>query len=144
MIRSSRVLLLIACCFAAACGDDESGNEAVRRGVGAACTGNANCREDQVCLTEFKGGMCGIADCTSSAQCPDGSVCVADPDFSRNFCLLVCDVKEDCNVHRAAEEEANCSSTLNEVGVGNAGGAGGVAGAGGASSNPKVCRPPSG
>jgi hypothetical protein len=89
--------------------------------------------------------MCGIADCTSSAGCPDGSVCVADPDFSRNFCLLVCAVKEDCNVNRPVEDAANCSSTLNEVGVGNSGGAGGTAGVGGATStNPKVCRPPTG
>ena len=132
-------VFLAASLFAVACGDDSdddgSGSEAVRRGVGAACNSDSDCTEEgQVCLTEFKGGMCGIADCTSSSACPSGSVCVADPDFSRNYCLLVCDMKEDCNVHRPAEDEANCSSTLNEID-----GAGGDAG-----SDPKVCRPPNG
>src|SRR6186713_166367 len=124
-------------CFLYGCGEDEEakkGNEAVRRGVGAECEVDEDCTETgQRCLDQFKGGMCGIADCTASSECPDGSVCVADPDFSMNFCLLVCDMKADCNVHRSPDNEANCSSTLNEVGVG-AGGAGADAG-----TNPKVC-----
>jgi len=127
-------IFLAASLFAVACGDDsdDSGSEAVRRGVGAACNGDSDCTEEgQVCLTEFKGGMCGIADCTSSSACPSGSVCVADPDFSRNYCLLVCDMKEDCNVHRPGDD-ANCSSTLNEID------------GGGAGNDPKVCRPPNG
>lgn len=135
MFRGSIALILVACCFATACGadddDDGAANEAVRRGVGAACTADPDCTEPgQTCLTDFKGGMCGIADCTSSAECPDGSVCVADPDLARNFCLLVCNDKADCNVHRSAAEEANCSSTLNEIDMGGTG------------TDPKVCRPP--
>jgi hypothetical protein len=121
----------------AGCGDDDadgSGNAAVRRGVGAACDDDSDCKNDTVCLTEFKGGMCGIADCTASSQCPNGSVCVADPDFARNFCLLVCDAKSDCNVHRPVADEANCSSTLNEI----------ESADGGAGNDPKVCRPPNG
>ena len=102
--------------------------------MGAACTKNDDCTEQgQVCLTQFKGGMCGIADCTSTTMCPAGSVCVADPDFSRNFCLLTCIDKPDCNVHRPVESEANCSSTLNAIDTRD----GGVA-------DPKVCRPPNG
>jgi hypothetical protein len=44
--------------------------------------------------------------------------------------LLVCNDKADCNVHRSAAEEANCSSTLNEIDMGGTG------------TDPKVCRPP--
>jgi len=122
--------------LAGGCGDDGSddgsGNAAVRRGVGAACTTDSDCKTDLVCLTEFKGGMCGIAECTTTSECPEGSVCVADSDLSRNFCLLACDVKEDCNVHRPLDDEANCSSTLNEVDPPDGG-----------TNDPKVCRPPS-
>ena len=123
------------------CGDDEEappkGNEAVRRGVGAECAADDDCTESgQKCLDQFKGGMCGIADCTSSSQCPNGSVCVADPDLATNFCLLVCEQKADCNVHRSPDNEANCSSTLNEIGAGGAGADPG--------NDPKVCRPPNG
>jgi hypothetical protein len=129
-------VLLIASALAVACGDgedDASDNEAVRRGVGAACTSSSECTEEgQVCLTQFKGGMCGIADCTSSSECPTGSVCVADPDLAQNFCLLVCDMRTDCNVHRPVDDEANCSSTLNAIDEPDAG-----------PNDPKVCRPPS-
>lgn len=121
---------------ASGCSDDEadgdSGNAAVRRGVGAACATDEDCKTDLSCLTDFKGGMCGIADCARSSECPEGSVCVADPDLSRNYCLLTCEEKTDCNVHRPADDEANCSSSLNEI-----------ESAGGASNDPKVCRPPS-
>jgi len=124
-----RVVVVLLVSFGAAGCDN--GNSAVERGIGAACADNSECQEaGQACLTEFRGGMCGIADCTSSSQCPSGSVCVADPDFSRNFCLLVCQVKADCNVHRPVEVEANCSSTLNQIDVPDGG------------TDPKVCRPP--
>src|SRR5258705_119731 len=114
MIRSLFISAVI-CCSVSACGNDGSANEAVRRGIGAACATNDDCKEPgQTCLTQFKGGMCGVADCTASSQCPAGSVCVSDPDLSKNFCLLVCATKADCNVHRAPDNEANCSSTLNE------------------------------
>jgi hypothetical protein len=101
--------------------------------VGAACASDTDCTEEgQRCLTEFRGGLCGIADCTSSAQCPGGSVCVADPDFSRNYCLLACVDKPECNVHRAVDVEANCTSTLNQLDPPDGG------------NGPKVCRPPNG
>ncbi|HTM46929.1 MAG TPA: hypothetical protein VL137_18360 [Polyangiaceae bacterium] len=123
---------LIIGCVLLACSSGGGGNAAVQRGVGAACSTNADCPEmGQRCLTNFKGGMCGIADCTHSSQCPTGSVCVADPDFSRNFCLLVCSDKPDCNINRPVTYESNCTSTLNAIDHTDAG------------ADPKVCRPPS-
>ena len=136
MFRSSIAVLLVACSIAVACGgDDDSGtptSEAARRGVGSACKADTDCTEaGQVCLTDFKGGMCGIADCTMTSECPTGSVCVGDPDLARNFCLLVCIDKPDCNVHRSIDEEANCTSTLNQIDAKTG-------------MDPKVCQPPVG
>ena len=135
----AKSLLTLGCFLVVAslgCGDDEGDDgtsEAVRRGVGVACAENSDCTErGQVCLSEFKGGMCGIADCTTSSECPEGSVCVADPELARNFCLLVCTDKPDCNVRRPAESEANCSSSLNAIDTPDGG-----------TNDPKVCRPPS-
>src|SRR5262245_6949983 len=100
MVRRGMGFLIVACCLAGGC------KSAVDRGVGSACASSSDCTEEgQQCLTLFKGGMCGIADCTASSQCPKGSVCVADPDFARNFCLLVCVVKPDCNINRPIESE---------------------------------------
>jgi hypothetical protein len=138
-MRGLAAIVPILCVLLVGCGDDDDsgGSEAIQRGIGAACATNEDCTEaGQVCLTDFQGGMCGLADCTASTDCPDGSVCVADPDLSRNYCLLVCNAKADCNVSRPASDEANCSSTLNAIE------ASGAAGAGGASSDAKVCRPP--
>jgi len=123
---------MILCVFSAlACGDDD-GSEAVRRGVGAACAADTDCTEEgQMCLTEFKGGMCGIADCTASSECPSGSVCVEDPALTRNYCLLACEDKPECNVHRpVGDDEASCNSTLNAIDADD----GGI--------DTKVCRPP--
>jgi hypothetical protein len=127
----SIVAMVLVCAATAGCGDDDS---AVERGVGAACSEDADCTEPgQACLTQFKGGMCGIEDCSASSECPAGSVCVDDPDLSQTFCLLTCVEKVDCNVHRPAADEANCSSTLNQLDPPDGGG-----------SDPKVCRPPTG
>lgn len=114
-----------------ACGDDDE-SEALRRGVGDSCQDDEDCTEEgQSCLTEFKGGMCGIADCERNADCPEGSVCVSDDSLAHNYCLLICIDKPDCNAHREPEDEANCSSSLSAIeddaGVG----------------DPKVCIPPS-
>jgi hypothetical protein len=94
-----------------------SETEAIARGVGAACSDDADCDEEgQRCLTEFGGGYCGIADCTADADCPSGSACVTDDDFGgRNFCFLICVDKPECNVHRPVETEANCVSSLDFV-----------------------------
>ena len=64
----------------------------------------------QSCLTQFKGGYCGVAGCTSDEECPPGSACVTHDD-GMNYCFLICNVKADCNRSRAVDVEANCSST---------------------------------
>lgn len=106
------------------CGDDE-GSEATDRGVGAACATTDDCRNDESstdgdavdpatvleCLSEFKGGYCGLKDCTAHDDCPDGSLC-ATYDNGTNYCFLTCGDKPDCNVHRAEDEESNCVSNL--------------------------------
>ncbi len=110
------------CCVAIvgfACG--ENGDRAAAdRGVGEACATTADCRnetrtsEDAVepmerleCLTEFKGGYCGLKGCQRHLDCPTGSRCVL-ADNGSNYCFLTCVDKIDCNVHRAPEVEANC------------------------------------
>jgi hypothetical protein len=100
----------------AACGDDsDGGSEAIRYGVGAQCTKDTDCRtEGTSCLTQFKGGYCGVADCTANADCPEGSACVAHDD-GRKYCFLECLEKVDCNVSRELEDEANCSSNVTFV-----------------------------
>jgi hypothetical protein len=111
----------------ASCGDD--GSEAQRRGVGSQCASNAECTEKgQSCLLQFKGGYCGIAACTKDADCPAGSACVRHDD-GMTYCFLVCSSKPECNRNRAAELEANCSSTAVLVD---------------APKDRKVCSPPSG
>jgi hypothetical protein len=100
------------------CSSSGSGvaSEAVRRGVGAACSTNTDCTEmGQVCLP-FKGGYCGVSDCTSDATCPAGSGCVAHTD-GKNYCFLLCVDKSECNVSRPLEDEANCSANITFVGA---------------------------
>src|SRR5688572_28217297 len=79
---------------ALSCGD--GGTEAQRRGVGAACAMADDCTETgQSCLTQFKGGYCGVASCTADEECPPGSACVTHDD-GMNYCFLICIVKTDC------------------------------------------------
>ena len=59
------------------CGSDQS--QANRLGVGADCTVSSECTQPgQVCLTEFKGGYCGVSGCLHDTDCPQGSACVTD------------------------------------------------------------------
>lgn len=111
-IALAGVVWLVFC--AAACGDDDDGSEAQRRGVGSACADDTDCTEaGQHCLT-FKGGYCGIADCTADSDCPAGSSCVTHDD-GKNYCFLVCTDKPQCNVYRPVEAESNCSSNVTFV-----------------------------
>jgi hypothetical protein len=93
------------------CGD--GGSEAQRRGVGGACAVDGDCKEGLTCLA-FKGGYCGLAQCENDAGCPAGSACVAHTD-GMNYCFLVCADKPQCNLFRAVDVEANCSSSVTFV-----------------------------
>jgi hypothetical protein len=98
----------------AGCGRD--GTEADRIGVAAECTSSDDCLfEIQLeCLTDFKGGYCGLADCEAHADCPVGSACVAHTD-GFNYCFRQCDEKWECNRNRTRENESNCSSNITFV-----------------------------
>lgn len=120
MMGMKRIAVLVGWCLAAALGcgddDDDAGTEAMRRGLGAACTEDAECREEgQSCLTEFKGGYCGLRGCTTHEQCPTGSACVAHDD-GNNYCFLICAIKDECNRSRPPEDQANCESSITFVG----------------------------
>jgi hypothetical protein len=87
----------------------------------------SDCSEPgQVCLTEFKGGYCGLAGCLHDGDCPQGSACVID-DNQLNYCFLICVDKTDCNLHRSLDNESSCTSSLTFVD---------------GTMSRKVCRPP--
>jgi hypothetical protein len=110
--------------LAAGCGSNQ--NAANQAGIGAQCHLTSDCTTSgEVCLTEFNGGYCGLADCAHDTDCPPGSACVTDNQ--RNYCFLICATKTDCNVHRSAENEADCTSALTFVD---------------GTLDRKVCRPP--
>jgi hypothetical protein len=118
------VLVVIAAC---GCGSSNQ-SEANRRGVGAACSTSTDCTETgQTCLTAFKGGYCGVSGCTHDTDCPQGSACVTADDQT-NYCFLICTTKTDCNLHRTADVESNCESSLTFID---------------GTMNRKVCVPPS-
>lgn len=110
------------------CGDDE---DADSLGVAAQCTASEECDidNDQVCLLDFKGGYCGIADCTVDLDCPVASACVAHDDGT-NYCFRTCTDKAQCNENRDVENEANCSASVTFVET--------------QEENVKACVPPSG
>src|SRR5690606_10866467 len=98
-----------------ACGGDTADD----LGVGATCKADSECRNvdgqpRQRCLTQFKGGYCGIEGCTSSTQCPKYSACVRHDDV-RNYCFRTCLDKLECNANRAEADEANCSASVEYV-----------------------------
>lgn len=117
-------LLILSCltiAFTIGCDND---NEANDRGVGEACVTTDDCKNDELdymddiveplelleCLTEFKGGYCGLKDCLEHADCPDGSKCAITD--GGNYCFLVCLDKPDCNKYRNVDNEANCTSSV--------------------------------
>jgi hypothetical protein len=120
----SRILCALVVAVVCGCG---GGSEAIRRGVGAECNPDLACTESgQTCLTEFKGGYCGVSACLHDGDCPAGSACVTD-DNQTNYCFLICVDKVDCNPRRSAENESSCTSSLTFID--------GTMGR-------KVCRPP--
>jgi hypothetical protein len=107
------VVVAIVSVVISGCGSSQS--EAIRRGVGAECSASAACTESgQVCLTEFKGGYCGVSACIHDADCPQGSACVTG-DGQVNYCFLICADKPECNVRRTVDNESNCTASLTFV-----------------------------
>lgn len=105
-------LTLIAAILLGACGGD--GADAL--GVGAQCTKNDECNQDdgaQTCLP-FKGGYCGLEGCVHDVDCPDDSACIMHTD-GNNYCFRICVEKTDCNANRTGDFEANCSSSVTFV-----------------------------
>ena len=128
-MRCTLVLALVVSSVAglAACGDEPI--EADRLGVGASCAADSDCSEpDQRCLTQFKGGYCGVAGCAGDGDCPEAASCVTHDDGS-NYCFRVCEEKPECNAHRLSDEESNCASSVTFVDEG---------------TGRKACVPPSG
>jgi hypothetical protein len=103
------------------CGDDNpppyTGTPADLVGVGAVCKTDTDCLHTdagvQHCLTEFKGGYCGLKGCTASADCPAGSGCVNYNGAT--YCFRRCADKSECNLNRPVDLESNCSSNVDFV-----------------------------
>ena len=107
--------------LAIGCGSSTE-TEADRVGVGAECTDAAECEsaDPEVvleCLTQFKGGYCGLEGCTGDVDCPEGSACVTHDDGTgpRNYCFRLCQDKPECNLHRSVENESNCVGSITFV-----------------------------
>jgi hypothetical protein len=105
--------------LAVGCGNSDGETEADRVGVGAECSDAAECEsaDEEVeleCLTQFKGGYCGLEGCAVDGDCPGGSACVTHDD-GNNYCFRVCQDKPDCNLNRSVENEANCVGSITFV-----------------------------
>jgi len=102
----SRIALLL---LIASCGSDNADS----LGVGAQCamTSQCNTKLHEVCLTQFKGGYCGLQGCAHDTDCPTDSACVMHTD-GNNYCFRLCATKDDCNANRDPANEANCSSSV--------------------------------
>ena len=112
-MRILHVSFLLACCLSliliSGCGDD-----ADDFGVGAQCSATSDCADGQQCLTQFKGGYCGLTGCKANTDCPDNSACIAHTD-GKDYCFRVCTDKVQCNTNRTKDTESNCSSKVTFV-----------------------------
>jgi hypothetical protein len=109
------ILAISIAALLAACDDD---TEADRQYVGGQCTVNDDCNQEgefpQSCLTQFRGGYCGLEDCLGDVDCPEASACVAHTD-GMNYCFRICNDKAQCNRNRDLENESNCSANIDFV-----------------------------
>ena len=114
--RARVLLVVISLALGAAASACGGSSEADRLGVGAQCTASDQCDDttNQVCLTQFTGGYCGIEGCATDADCPVDSGCVAHTD-GHNYCFRTCIDKVDCNANRDVDNESNCSSNVTFV-----------------------------
>jgi hypothetical protein len=111
-IKLRAILLSLTLASVFACSSDDADS----LGIAAECTATEECDEstDQICLTDFKGGYCGIKDCIGDEDCPPASACVAHDDGS-NYCFRTCVDKSECNANRSADQEANCAANISFV-----------------------------
>jgi hypothetical protein len=108
--------------LSSACSDDDGGygTQADQIGVGAECRNDADCLQTgdggivQQCLTEFKGGYCGLKACQADEECPYGSACVSHED-GQTYCFRICRDKGECNLNRSVDHESNCVSSVDFV-----------------------------
>ena len=111
------IIAVLAACAVIGCGDDD--DAADRLGIGAECTMDDECNQEdgmQTCLMDFAGGYCGVRGCTDDADCPGSSACVTDPDFGGvNYCFRTCLDKPECNANRSVDNESNCVSSIDFV-----------------------------
>jgi hypothetical protein len=114
MVMFKTSLVLVVLIGLAGCGSDST--EADRLGVGAQCSATDACDEEtnQVCLTQFAGGYCGIQGCAHDSDCPEASACVMHTD-GNNYCFRLCVDKPDCNATRDVDDEANCVGNITFV-----------------------------
>lgn len=96
-------LVAIAICVlgAAACGDEEVGNEGVV--VGGSCAGNGDCEFRCETGGDFPLGTC-TRPCLIDDDCPSGSACI---DKDGGMCLLSCSVPTDCRPGYNCEGKTN-------------------------------------
>jgi len=99
--------------FAFAVGLASCGSNADTLGIGAQCTMTSECNTklNEVCLSQFKGGYCGLEGCLHDTDCPADSACIAHTD-GHNYCFRTCVEKPDCNANRDPINESNCSSSV--------------------------------
>ncbi len=109
------LLAVLAIAVAAATGIVACSDNADDLGVGAECTAAGDCQSSdsftQECLTEFKGGYCGLTDCATDDDCPPLSACI-DHGGGTTYCFRTCVDKVDCNANRTVDNESNCSSNV--------------------------------
>lgn len=114
-IRTASPTILALTLAVVMAGPGCDGSEADRFNVGAQCVDNDGCDNSddfiQTCLTQFKGGYCGLEDCASDLECPEDAACIAHTD-GVNYCFRTCRDKPDCNTNRSVENESNCSSNV--------------------------------
>lgn len=111
MKTANLMTYLVFCLFTFAL----SCSNADTKGIAAECKTDADCKEqDQKCLTQFRGGYCGMKDCTADKNCPTNALCIKHTD-NNNYCFRSCNEKVDCNANRSTANEANCSANVESV-----------------------------
>lgn len=113
MLARTMVMVLFAVPLATptSCGGDEE-SEVRRRGIGAQCKPSAGCGTgDQLECIPFDGVYCTTSGC-QAMYCPSGALCARDSIFGQTFCMLTCNVTDDCNSDRTSYNAAECTTSI--------------------------------